>query len=426
MELNEFGRPIRPICFTPEQDRLLALGYPHLIRLVDGHPDAKKAEKHATKAVFSNGGYHVDYPREVACRISQAALHPGFSASKEVNAAMQAAVKNEAPLDEDGAREALRGLTPDELEDRLVPDLGLADDGTLTLDFGARTFVVGFDETLTPWVRGADGKRTKKLPKPGAKDDPAAAKAAVARFKALQKDVGELASTHLLRLERAMCEGRRWSPDEHRALFVSHPLMTHLAQRLVWGVYRNDRLETTFRVDGGRALADLADTPVTVGSDGRVGIVHRLELGDEAAAGWGAILADYELAQPFDQLQRSVYTITADETEATELRRFEGREVRSGAILGLRARGWYGGPPQDSGGVWAYHKDVDTLAGPATARVFLVPGLPADPSEPQTLHEVVVTPRADETARGESFHPFGALDAVAFSELIRDLEGLAP
>ena len=53
MSHNEFGRPIRPLCFTPEQDRLLALGYPHLIQLVDGHPDAKKAEKHARDSQMS-------------------------------------------------------------------------------------------------------------------------------------------------------------------------------------------------------------------------------------------------------------------------------------------------------------------------------------------------------------------------------------
>lgn len=54
-------------------------------------------------------------------------------------------------------------------------------------------------------------------------------------------------------------------------------------------------------------------------------------------------------------------------------------------------------------------KDVETAEGPGTARVFLVPGLPAEPSELQTLHEIVLTPRADTTARGASFLPFGAL-----------------
>ena len=41
-----------------------------------------------------------------------------------------------------------RDLTPEELADRLVPDLGLDADGSLTLDFGPRAFRVGFDGSL--------------------------------------------------------------------------------------------------------------------------------------------------------------------------------------------------------------------------------------------------------------------------------------
>ncbi|MGW4379502.1 WGR domain-containing protein [Kitasatospora sp. NPDC004531] len=65
-----------------------------------------------------------------------------------------------------------RGLTAEQLADRLVPDLGLAADGTTVVDYGARTFTVGFDEQLRPYVLGADGKRRKDLPAPAAMDTP--------------------------------------------------------------------------------------------------------------------------------------------------------------------------------------------------------------------------------------------------------------
>jgi hypothetical protein len=60
---------------------------------------------------------------------------------------------------QDKAREKIdaiaeaRGLSTEELEDRLAPDLGLDEQGTLRLDFGPRAFKVGFDETLKPYVR---------------------------------------------------------------------------------------------------------------------------------------------------------------------------------------------------------------------------------------------------------------------------------
>jgi hypothetical protein len=58
-----------------------------------------------------------------------------------------------------------RGFTADELADRLVPDLGLDEDGSLTLDFGARQFHVAFDESLKPVVKEG-GKVLADLPKP--------------------------------------------------------------------------------------------------------------------------------------------------------------------------------------------------------------------------------------------------------------------
>src|SRR5690606_6271741 len=67
------------------------------------------------------------------------------------------------------------GLTPEELADRQVPDLGLGPDGGLLLDLGARTFSVGFDEALRPHLVTGPGPadRADELPAPAAGDDPA-------------------------------------------------------------------------------------------------------------------------------------------------------------------------------------------------------------------------------------------------------------
>lgn len=75
-----------------------------------------------------------------------------------------------------------------ELEDRLAPDLGLDDNGSLLLDFGPRQFTVSFDETLKPFVRDASGSRLKDLPKPNKSDDESQANDAVNRYKLLKKD----------------------------------------------------------------------------------------------------------------------------------------------------------------------------------------------------------------------------------------------
>ena len=131
-----------------------------------------------------------------------------------------------------------RGLTAVELADRLVPDLGLEDDGSLLLDFGSRKFRVLFDETLKPAVLDESDKRSGDLPKPNKSDDAEKSAEAVATWKALKKDAKTVASGQLLRLELAMCAQRRWTPENFEQFFVQHPLLIHLVRRLVWGRLR--------------------------------------------------------------------------------------------------------------------------------------------------------------------------------------------
>src|SRR5207248_4584576 len=78
---------------------------------------------------------------------------------------------------EDIARD--KGLSREELEDRVVPDLDLDERGTRVLDFGPRQFRVVLGPDLEPLVRDESGKAKADLPKPGAKDDPHKAAAAV-------------------------------------------------------------------------------------------------------------------------------------------------------------------------------------------------------------------------------------------------------
>jgi hypothetical protein len=106
-----------------------------------------------------------------------------------------------------------RGLTADELADRLVPDLDLDPDGSRTLDFGTRQFRVSFDEALKPVVVDGSGKTLSDLPKPNKSDDATKAKEADAIWKTLKKDVKAIAQNQIVRLELAMCSQRRWEVE---------------------------------------------------------------------------------------------------------------------------------------------------------------------------------------------------------------------
>nr|BFE35209.1 hypothetical protein GCM10010200_074600 [Actinomadura rugatobispora] len=279
------------------------------------------------------------------------------------------------------------GLTAEQLGDRLVPDLGLDDAGALVLDYGPRRFTVGFDEALTPYVTGEDGKRRKALPKPAKSDDPDLAPEAYRRFAQLKKDARAVASDQVLRLERAMVTGRRWTPAEFRTYFTGHPLVRHIARRLVWTAEHGGRA-TAFRVAEDSTLADVADDAFTLPETALVGIPHPLELG-EAVKAWSDVFADYEILQPFPQLARPVAALTEEERTGGRLARFEGATVPSGAVRGLERRGWL--LPRDSDGI--QYEISRPLAAGLSVEIVLDTGLYAGSGgeeDDQVLERVTV------------------------------------
>jgi len=318
-----------------------------------------------------------------------------------------------------GSIAAARGLTSEELADRLVPDLGLGEDGALVLSFGSRTFKVAFDETLKPVVRDVGGKVLSDLPKPTKSDDATKAAEATERWKALKKDARAIASSQILRLELAMCGQRRWKRDDFEGFILHHPLVVHLARRLVWGIFDGGKLTGSFRVAEDGTLADMSDKTLVLRSEATIGLLHRLEMPDDLVEKWGSVLSEYEILQPFDQLGRQVYAPTAEETKANVLWRMKGAEVKTGKVMGLELRGWRKGEAQDAGWVWDMWKPL-----PGNFEVTfgidggLCMGAPDMNPATQKLDGVGIAMVAGGKAT------FGQLTPTAFSELVRELESL--
>ncbi|MBW6439509.1 DUF4132 domain-containing protein [Actinoplanes hulinensis] len=307
------------------------------------------------------------------------------------------------------------GLTAEQLADRLVPDLGLDGDGSLTLDYGPRRFVVGFDEELKPFVVDGAGKRLKNLPKPGARDDAERATAAYQRFTALKKEVRALAADQIRRLERAMVTGRRWPEEEFRRYYAGHPLVRHLTRRLLWGRYDGSgALIGGFRVAEDGTLADVRDDVTTIAGDETIGVVHPVHLG-AALPLWSEVFTDYQIVQPFAQLGRETAALTPAEAAGCKITRFRGRRVPTGAVLGLERRGWRRERPLD-GGV-QIQITVSPIDGLEVV-LDLDPGIAAgavDLFPEQTLGELGYRGRVA---------ALGDLDPAVVSEVLRDLESL--
>ncbi|KWS04320.1 Molybdate metabolism regulator [Lysobacter capsici AZ78] len=340
---------------------------------------------------------------------------------------------------QDKAREKIeeiaqaRGLSAEELEDRLAPDLGLDEHGTMLLDFGTRQFRVGFDEALKPYVRDSEGARLADLPKPKKSDDAELSKQATERFKLLKKDVRTIASQQVLRLEVAMCSRRRWTVEVFEQFLAGHPLLRHLVQRLVWGVYEADaddagyggRLRACFRVAEDASYTTAGDDGFELprGDSVRIGLPHALELPAADAAAFGQLFADYELLQPFAQMGRDVHALEPAEREQDKLLRWKGVVVPTGRVLGLVNKGWRRGTAQDGGGIWYFSKP---LGRDWVIELTLDPGIivgMVDEYPEQTLQEVQIG-KPSSWGNMQTAERLSGLDPISASELIRDLEAL--
>jgi hypothetical protein len=312
-----------------------------------------------------------------------------------------------------------RGLTAEELGDLLVPDLGLDEAGALELSFGPRTFTLRFDESLKPFVKDSQGVRLKDLPKPVKSDDAALAETATQRYKRIKKEARAIAALQVLRMEQAMVAQRRWPAVNFRRFIVEHPVMRHLAARLVWGVFADGRLTDAFRISEDLTLADASDRRYELGADAIVGIPHVLGFSKPTLDAFGQIFADYEILQPFKQLGREAYALTDAEKQSHELKRFQGRTYVTASVMGLAKRGWEA--QSYSGGMLnAYAK---SLGEDLRVTVDLDPGtIIGDPThEPrQKIPNVTLSRRTGY----DSVNPphFRALDAIAASEVLRDIE----
>ncbi|HEY2367655.1 MAG TPA: DUF4132 domain-containing protein [Polyangiaceae bacterium] len=307
---------------------------------------------------------------------------------------------------------AAQGLTTDELADRTVPDLELDTGGTATLDFGARKFMVTFDEGLRPILRTEDGAPLATFPRPTKTDDAALAKIASARFKGLRADAEAVAQALLRRFEIAMVKNRAWSAAAFREYVVGHPLVTHLARRLVWSSGAG-----AFRVAEDGSFAGANDAEYTLSDDATVTLPHPLRLGADAVTTWSRIVADYGVVQPFEQIGRATYAPGAD-ASAQKLERFANRKSKPGPLMGsLDSRGWHKWADETCLS-WADKTLRTKSGGEATLSLTFSPGIDLGNvagSEEQSF--------AAPTLRGVA--TFGDVDPVDYSEAIRDLEFLA-
>ncbi|HWA25367.1 MAG TPA: DUF4132 domain-containing protein [Lacunisphaera sp.] len=320
-----------------------------------------------------------------------------------------------------------QGLTPDQLQDRILPDCGFDSRGQRVLSYGRKTFAVKLNEALAPYLQADDGKRLTSLPKPTAKDDATVCAQAKADWKTMRTQIQQTTRWLSRRFELAMILGETWAPADFMGNFGKHPLARHIVQRLLWVTSNGEAgPPDLFRIAEDNSLADVADRTFEL-SPSCHGIrpVHPLDIDWETRAAWQEVFADYGIVTPFSQLDRPVFLVPPSQRSVTIVDRFPHPKVEVPALIfPLETRGWDRTTPHHDG-VLEEHTRTFESAG-VTACVSYEPGaflgdLLGSPT--QSIKSLIFRPHP---GPAPDPLPLGAVPARVYSETMRDLATLVP
>ncbi len=313
---------------------------------------------------------------------------------------------------------ASRGLSAEALADRLAPTLNLDRNGTYELQVGDSRYRVGFDAFLQPSVRlldaGGNATTSPLADLPKARKGDAAGASSHATWKTLRIDAKAAAKREIARLERAMISDRSWTADEFDSLLRYHPLMQHLAHRLLWRATMPDHQRVLFRIAEDRTLADQTDAVYNLPTTAIVTLPHPLRCTSLELTTWSRIFADYELLAPFEQLTRSVIRTegmsAADRVLSREQELADVTALPAEAVHRLREQGWR--TDSDS---WCYTMVLDLHEH--TVALQLEPGFASNLGEISDQKITSLT-----LLRNTTVVDWRILDDVTFSELLREIQ----
>ncbi len=194
-------------------------------------------------------------------------------------------------------------LTLEAFLDRNIPDCGLGPHGRM-FEFGGRTYRLGMSGAQRLLLVDTKSEKTRIRIRPTTNDE----RAASLEFDRLVLQTERVVETQAQRLESAMTTGRTWPADLFRSRLAAHPILRVLAQALVWKQADEELLQiATFRVADDLTYSGLADDEVELFEGDWVAVAHPAEMNADEILRWNELFADYEIVQPFGQLDRQVF-----------------------------------------------------------------------------------------------------------------------
>ncbi|SUW08371.1 lipoprotein [Brachyspira pilosicoli] len=122
-------------------------------------------------------------------------------------------------------------------------------------------------------------------------------------IKSLRKEVADFIKNTSHILSVLLIEGKTYSYDFYKDVFVDNTMMNKFASTLIWNLYDKDyKFLTTFRYSGDGSYSNCDDEEIKIDDNSFVGLASPVEMDDETISKWRKQLEDYELSQPLEQL----------------------------------------------------------------------------------------------------------------------------
>lgn len=310
-----------------------------------------------------------------------------------------------------------RQLSAEALQDLVVESGGLSLDGSRKWEAGAHDlylFLSDDGEIELGIFERQSGRALGSAPKAVRHEH----FAVLSEVKAVQKALAEALTVQKQRLESALESERTWPASLWRQVFGDHPLMRHLARRLVWRVG-----EQEVAYDGA-GFQTVEGAPFVPAEDATVQLMHPARLTPEVVRAWQRHVVTRRLVQPFKQVFREVFRPTAEDLAIGRYSdRFAGQVVRHRQMYALlRGRQWSGlggvGPTGYQGTKDLQGHDLKAVVGFRQFRHY------QDVQRRQvTLEQVEFypLPMPAWTPGTDLRVPIAEIPPVAYSEVMRDV-----
>ena len=313
-----------------------------------------------------------------------------------------------------------RGISIQELEDKMVSDYGMTEVGVLEYQFDdnfvGRFEVLNGTKTQVEYKSSETGKVTKSVPVALSKIH----QQAVKDFKDTIKDIQKALSAQSSRLEGFYLSDQTFSMVEFSEKFVYQNLVGVLVRRLIWCFSHKGSVVSAFYLNG--EWVDQNGGQVTIDQSSKVTLWHPISSEADDVLAWREFMFEQKVTQPFKQAFREVYALTGAEIETHDhSQRFANHIIKHDVFHALaEQRSW----AQTKGGTWdggSENEATKYLKAHGILVYFEAIGLDQYDTNDYGMYAACGTGHVSFNKDGRRI-PLSDIKPIVFSECMRDVD----